>query len=63
VLTDGRLGDGTGMSVAAKAGEAGGKALIITGYAFELPKEELGRHEFLLKPVGPSELLVAVERM
>lgn len=62
VLADGRLEDGTGMMVAARAEEAGSKALIITGYAFDLPKEELARYEFLLKPVGPGELLEAVER-
>ena len=63
VLADGRLEDGTGMMVAEKAGELGIKALIITGYAFDLPKEQLGRYEFLLKPVRPSELLEAVERV
>jgi DNA-binding NtrC family response regulator len=63
VLADGRLEDGTGMMVAEKAGEMGTKALIITGYAFDLPKEQLGRYEFLLKPVRPSELLDAVERV
>jgi DNA-binding NtrC family response regulator len=63
VLADGRLEDGTGMMVAEKAAETGTKSLIITGYAFELPKEQLGRYEFLLKPVRPSELLEAVERV
>ena len=63
VLADGRLDDGTGMMVAERARESGAKILIITGYAFELPKEELGRYEFLLKPVRPSELLEAVERV
>src|SRR5690242_19522186 len=55
VLADGRLEDGTGMMVAEKAAESGTKALIITGYAFDLPKEQLARYEFLLKPVRPSE--------
>ena len=62
VLADGRLEDGTGMMVAEKAIEAGSKALIITGYAFDLPREELGRYEYLLKPVRPSELLQEVAR-
>ena len=62
VLADGRLQDGTGMVVADRAVAAGVKALIITGYAFEL-KDELGRHDYLLKPVRPSELLEAVDRM
>ncbi len=63
VLADGRLPDGTGMMVAQRAQALGIRALIITGYAFELPKEELARYEFLLKPVRPSELLDAVARV
>ena len=63
VLADGRLEDGTGMMVAERATEAGSKALIITGYAFDLPREQLGRYEYLLKPVRPTELLEAVERV
>ncbi|HEX3954408.1 MAG TPA: response regulator [Stellaceae bacterium] len=63
VLADGRLEDGTGMMVAERAVDAGVRALIITGYAFDLPKEELGRFDFLLKPLKPSELLDAVERL
>ena len=63
VLTDGRLADGTGMMVAQKADETGTKSLIITGYAFGLPKEQLERYEFLLKPVRPGELLTAVGRV
>jgi two-component system, OmpR family, KDP operon response regulator KdpE len=62
VLADGRLEDGTGMMVAEKAIEAGSRALIITGYAFDLPTKELGRYEYLLKPVRPSELLQEVAR-
>ena len=62
VVADGRLDDGTGMMVAARAEQAGIHTLIITGYAFDLPKEELGRYDFLLKPVRPDELLQAVER-
>lgn len=63
VLADGRLEDGTGMMVAARAGAIGAKTLIITGYAFDLPREQLSRYEYLLKPVRPSELLDAVERI
>jgi DNA-binding NtrC family response regulator len=63
VLADGRLEDGTGMMVADKAAESGTKALIITAYAIDLPIEERARYEFLLKPVRPSELLDAIDRM
>jgi DNA-binding NtrC family response regulator len=63
VVADGRLEDGTGMMVAEKAAESGTKTLIITGYAFDLPKDQLGRYEFLLKPVRPHELLDAIGRV
>jgi DNA-binding response OmpR family regulator len=63
VLTDGKLPDGTGMEVGDGASAGGMKTLIVTGFAFQLPSEELGRFEYLLKPVRPSELLRAVERM
>lgn len=62
VICDGRLPDGTGMQVAAQAEENGSRALIITGYAFDLPRDQLERFEYLLKPVRPHELLQAVER-
>ena len=63
VLADGRLPDGTGMAVADQARERGIPALIVTGYAFVLPSEELGRFEVLLKPLRPHELVAAVDRM
>jgi two-component SAPR family response regulator len=36
--------------------------LIVTGFAFQLPSEELRRFDYLLKPLRPAELLRAVER-
>jgi DNA-binding NtrC family response regulator len=62
VVADGRLPDGTGMMVGDKAQERGIPALIITGYAFVLPREELGRFDVLLKPVRPQELVRAIGR-
>ena len=62
VLADGRLPDGTGMMLAEEAGRRGIPSLIVTGYAFDLMKEDLGRFDYLLKPVRPDELLEAVER-
>lgn len=63
VLADGKLPDGTGMEVGDAAAAAGIKTLIITGFAFQLPREELGRFDYLLKPVRPAELLRAIGRM
>ena len=62
VLADGRLPDGTGMMVAEHAKKLRTPCLIVTGYAFDLMKQDLGRFDFLLKPVRPDELLQAVAR-
>jgi CheY-like chemotaxis protein len=63
VVADARMPDGSGIELADKARDIGTSALIITGYAFNLPRDDLDRFEFLLKPVRPNELLQAVERM
>jgi len=63
VVADARLPDGNGIELADRAREKGVPALIITGYAFNLPRDDLDRFEFLLKPVRPSELLQAVDRV
>jgi DNA-binding response OmpR family regulator len=60
VLTDGRLPDGSGVVVADRAKAQKVDVLIVTGYALSLPGLE--RHDFLMKPVRPAELLAAVNR-
>jgi CheY-like chemotaxis protein len=62
VLADGVLPDGTGIDVAEEARRRGIPAIIVTAYAFSLPREQLARFELLLKPVRPAELLQAIER-
>jgi DNA-binding NtrC family response regulator len=62
VLADGLLPDGTGIAVADCAVALGTRALIITGHALQLPAADLRRHEYLLKPVRPAELVREVER-
>jgi DNA-binding response OmpR family regulator len=62
VLTDVMLPDGNGLDIADAAKARGVKSLVITGYAFQFPKERLAQHEVLLKPVRPSELVHAIER-
>ena len=62
LLADGRLPDGTGMALADLAQASGIKTLIITGYAFQLASQDLGRYEFLMKPVRPAELIDAIDR-
>jgi DNA-binding NtrC family response regulator len=62
LLADGRLPDGTGMALADLAQANGVKALIITGYAFQLASQDLGRYDFLMKPIRPAELIDAIDR-
>lgn len=62
VIADGKLPDGSGVDIADAAKARGMQTLIITGYAFQHDDNELSRHEYLLKPVRPSELLLALRR-
>ena len=62
VVADGKLPDGTGMMVGDMATAADTKTLIITGFALQLPREELRRFDYLLKPVRPAELVRAIDR-
>ncbi|HEV2550298.1 MAG TPA: response regulator [Stellaceae bacterium] len=62
VLTDVMLPDGNGIKIADAAKARDIKSLVITAYAFQIPKEQLAQHEVLLKPVRPREVVSAVER-
>ena len=62
VLTDVMLPDGNGLNIADAANAKGIRSLVITGYAFQFPKERLAQHDLLLKPVRPSELIDVIER-
>jgi DNA-binding response OmpR family regulator len=62
VLTDIMLPDGNGIGIADAARERGIASVVVTGHAFQLPAEELARHEVLLKPVRARELVGAIER-
>jgi DNA-binding response OmpR family regulator len=62
VLTDVMLPDGNGLDIADAAKARSLKCLVITGYAFQFSKERLARHDVLLKPIRPSELVSAIER-
>ena len=62
VLTDVMLPDGNGLDIADAAKAMGVKSLVITGYAFNFPKERLAQHDVLLKPIRPNELVGAIER-
>jgi DNA-binding NtrC family response regulator len=66
LVTDGRLPDGTGMTLADQAKERDIPTLIVTAYAFNLRGEagvDLSRYNVLLKPMRPSELVDEVVRI
>jgi DNA-binding NtrC family response regulator len=62
VLTDDRLPDGRGVAIADHAAAKGIDAVIVTGYATRLGKDDIARHDHILKPVTPNELVRTVER-
>ena len=62
ILTDDRLPDGRGIEIADHARELGMDAVVVTGYGARITKAEIERHEILLKPVRPDELVEAVDR-
>lgn len=62
VLADDELPDGRGVDIADKARARGIDAVVVTGYALRMAKEDLSRHDLLIKPVSPAELVGAVER-
>jgi DNA-binding response OmpR family regulator len=62
VLADAVLPDGSGIEVAGEAEARGLPVIVVTAYAFRLPKRDMARYELLLKPLRPAELLAAVER-
>ena len=62
VLTDDQLPDGRGVAIADRATSQGMDAVIVTGYASRIAKADAARHEHILKPVTPAELVRTVER-
>ena len=61
-IVDWRLPDGDGLLIADTAAELGAKTMLMSGYLFQLPSGRTARHEMLMKPLRPSEVLAAVER-
>jgi len=63
VISDWRLPDGgDGMLVVGKAADLGSKTMVMSGYLFQLGEPDK-RHEYLMKPLRPSELVKAVKQM
>ena len=61
-IVDWRLPDGDGIVVAEAAAALGAATFVMSGYLFQMPGGRADRHETLMKPVRPSEIIAAVER-
>jgi CheY-like chemotaxis protein len=62
VISDWLLPDGNGVDIADAAVKRGAKTLIVSGLLFPLPGGAAMRHELLLKHLGPTQVLAAVQR-
>ena len=63
VISDLRLPDGDGLSIAERAAELGVKTAIMSGYLHQLTAAAADRHEVMIKPVRPAELIAVVRRL
>ena len=62
VIADLRLPDGDGLEIAEHAADLGAVTFIMSSYLFQLERGTASRHELLMKPLRPSELVTAVQR-
>lgn len=62
VIADLRLPDGDGLEIAEHAADLGAVTFIMSSYLFQLERGTASRHELLMKPLRPSELVSAVQR-
>ena len=60
LIADWRLPGGDGLVVANRAADLGIKTIVISGYLFEITGADT-RHEYLLKPFMPDELIRVVD--
>jgi two-component system, OmpR family, response regulator len=61
VIADWRLPDGDGVAIADWAAEQGSRTFVMSGYLFQMPGGRAERHQTLMKPLRPSEIVAAVE--
>ena len=62
VIADWRLPDGDGTVIAEAAAQLGANTFVMSGYLFQMPGGRSERHQTLMKPLRPRELIEAVER-
>jgi DNA-binding response OmpR family regulator len=61
VIADWRLPDGDGTLILDWAIDQGIVTRLMSGYLFRMPGGRAERHETLMKPLRPSEIVAAVE--
>ena len=61
-IADWRLPDGDGIEIANMAADLGMKTFVVSGYLLQMSPSAASRHELMMKPVRPSELIAAVQR-
>jgi DNA-binding response OmpR family regulator len=62
VIADWVLPDGNGIDIADYAANLGAKTILVSGYLFRLPAGAAERHQLMMKPVRPDEMVAAVRR-
>jgi DNA-binding NtrC family response regulator len=63
VISDLRLPGGAGLSIAERAAELGVKTAIMSGYLHQLTAAAADRHEVMMKPMRPAELIAIVRSL
>jgi len=54
--------DGDGTVIADAAADLGAATFVMSGYLFQMPGGRADRHQTLMKPLRPSEIVAAVEQ-
>ena len=62
MIVDWKLPDGSGLTIANIAEQVGTKAIVMSGYLFQMPGGRADAQEILMKPIRPGEMLDAVLR-
>jgi DNA-binding response OmpR family regulator len=62
VIADWLLPDGNGIDLADRAAKLGAKTIFFSEHLFRLPAGAAVRHQLMMKPVRPHEMVAAVRR-
>ena len=62
VIADWLLPDGNGIDLADRAAKLGSKTIVFSEHLFRLPPGAADRHQLMMKPVRPHEMVAAVRR-